>query len=62
LEIDPGYVDVAIRRWEALTGKSATLATGETFEEIAEQRAIETLVPPAEVNSLQTGGHYAGAF
>ena len=62
LEIDPGYVDVAIRRWEALTGKSATLATGETFEEIAEQRAVETLVPPTEVNSLQTGGHYAGAF
>jgi DNA modification methylase len=62
LEIDPGYVDVAIRRWEALTGKSAILATGETFEEIAEQRAVETLVPPTEVNSLQTGGHNVGAF
>jgi DNA modification methylase len=62
LEIDPVYVDVAIRRWEALTGKSATLATGKTFEEIAEQRAVETLVPPAEVNSLQTGGHNAGAL
>src|SRR5712672_769610 len=36
LEIDPLYVDVAIRRWEALTGKSATLVTGETFEEVAE--------------------------
>jgi len=33
------------RRWEALTGKSATLITGETFEEIAEQRtaAVQTL-------------------
>ena len=31
LEIDPAYVDVAIRRWEALTGKSARLSTGETF-------------------------------
>ena len=25
LEIDPAYVDVAIRRWEQLTGKSAML-------------------------------------
>ena len=62
LEIDPGYVDVAIRRWEALTGKSATLATGETFEEIAEQRAVESLIPPTGVNSLQRGGHNVGAF
>jgi DNA modification methylase len=40
LEIDPHYVDVAIRRWEAYTGKSANLAgTGSTFEEISEQRS-----------------------
>src|SRR6266581_4055204 len=38
LEIDPIYVDVAIRRWEALTGKSATLVNGETFEEVGERR------------------------
>ena len=25
-EIDPGYVDVAIERWEAMTGKKATLS------------------------------------
>ena len=25
LEIDPRYVDVAVRRWEALTGKTAEL-------------------------------------
>jgi hypothetical protein len=29
LEIDPAYVDVAIRRWQQLTGKSATLSTGD---------------------------------
>ena len=41
IEIDPGYVDVAIRRWENYTGKSACLAPlGETFEEIAESRAV----------------------
>ena len=40
LEIDPGYVDVAIRRWQKFTGKSALLAPlEETFEEIAEQRS-----------------------
>ena len=50
LEIDPVYVDVAIRRWEALTGKSATLVTGETYEEVAEQRATETQVLRTEVS------------
>jgi len=39
IEIDPRYVDVAVRRWQAYTGKSAVLAsTGETFEETEEQR------------------------
>jgi DNA modification methylase len=38
-EIDPHYCNVAIRRWEAFTGKSAVLsATGETFEDVAERR------------------------
>ena len=40
LEIDPLYVDVAVRRWQAYTGKSAILAgSGETFETTAERRA-----------------------
>ena len=40
LEIDPAYVDVAVRRWQTYTGKSAVLAdTDETFELIAERRA-----------------------
>src|SRR5712675_1652459 len=57
LEIDPSYVDVAIRRWEELTGKSATLITGETFEEVAEQRtAIQ--IPQAGADTAQTGGEY----
>ena len=39
LEIDPQYVDVAVRRWEAYTGRAAALAgTGSTFEEISEER------------------------
>jgi DNA modification methylase len=39
LEIDPHYVDVAVRRWEIYTGKAAVLdPTGRTFEEITEER------------------------
>ncbi len=60
LEIDPAYVDVAIRRWEALTGKSATLITGETFEEVAEQRTA-VQIPQAGADTAQTGGEYVGA-
>src|SRR4051812_13659502 len=42
IEIDPAYVDVAVRRWEAYTGKCATLEScGETFEAIEEQRATK---------------------
>ena len=39
IEIDPVFVDVAIRRWQCFTGKSATLAdTTKTFEEIEQER------------------------
>ncbi len=62
LEIDPAYVDVAIRRWEALTGKSATLITGETFEEIAEQRTAAVQRSQAEANAPQTGGEHVGVL
>jgi DNA modification methylase len=50
LELDPIYVDVAIRRWQKLTGKTARLAaTGKTFEETAELRAalVETSLVPS---------------
>jgi DNA modification methylase len=40
IEIDPHYIDVAVRRWQAYTGKAAVLsATGQTFEEAAERDA-----------------------
>jgi DNA modification methylase len=42
LEIDPAYVDVAVRRWQRYTGKAAILAaSGESFETIEEQRAAK---------------------
>jgi DNA modification methylase len=41
IEIDPVYVDVAVKRWQDYSGKAATLlATGETFEEVAQARVI----------------------
>jgi DNA modification methylase len=42
LEIDPAYVDVAVRRWQTYTGKRAVLATtGEAVEEREEQCAAQ---------------------
>jgi DNA modification methylase len=39
LEIDPNYVDVAVRRWQTYAGKSAVLAgSGETFEATEHRR------------------------
>ena len=39
LEIDPAYVDVAVRRWQAFTGERATLlADGSSFDVIAAER------------------------
>jgi len=43
IEIDPLYVDVAVRRWQAFTGKAAMLfADGKTFDAIAAQRLAGT--------------------
>jgi DNA modification methylase len=39
MEIDPLYVDVAIRRWQAFTGRVAVLASsGKTFEQVSQER------------------------
>lgn len=48
IEIDPGYVDVALQRWEKMTGKSTVLqSTGQTFAEVAADRADEAVVADA---------------
>lgn len=40
MDIEPKYIDVAVRRWEGMTGKKAVLAeTGESFAEVAERRS-----------------------
>jgi DNA modification methylase len=43
IEIEPGYIDVAIRRWSTMTGEEAVLAdTGETFAEAASRRCDDS--------------------
>jgi DNA modification methylase len=37
IELEPAYVDVALRRWEKTTGKEATL-DGVPFAQVAEER------------------------
>ncbi|WIG52217.1 MAG: DNA modification methylase [Afipia sp.] len=56
IELDPRYVDVAIRRWQSMTKLEAILeGDGRTFEEIEEARSkasVETSTPSQErVNS-----------
>ena len=39
MEIDPGYADVIIRRWQEYTGERATLAgDGRTYDSVAIDR------------------------
>src|SRR5437868_4093289 len=43
MEIAPRFVDLAVRRWQAFTGKdSIEINSGETFDDLAIERA-----PPA---------------
>jgi DNA modification methylase len=49
IELEPKYVDVAIRRWEAMTGKQARLAgTGATFSDAGQRGAVLALPAPAK--------------
>lgn len=44
IELDPLYVDVIVRRWQAYTGASARHAsTGASFDEISASRAAVSL-------------------
>ena len=49
LEIDARYVDVIVRRWQQLSGKSATLdGDGRSFDQIQTERAPS---PEARMNA-----------
>src|SRR5262249_45947826 len=52
VEIDPLYVDVAIRRWEKQTGGQATHgASGRTFTQVAAERLSSSTVRPVSASS-----------
>ena len=54
MELDPQYVDVAVRRWERFTGRDAILeATGQTFAEVQAERSAPPR--PHEPRAKQTG-------
>ena len=41
IEFEPRYVDVAIHRWQRVTGKEAVLrATGQTWDEVRDARRV----------------------
>lgn len=53
IEIDPRYVDVAIRRWENLTGQQALLvSTGQSFAEVAEEQAYAVINESGKASGL----------
>lgn len=52
IDIDPGYVDVTIQRWQNMTKREAVLEeTGETFEQVKVRRAqpAEEFAAPPQV-------------
>lgn len=56
VEIDPVYVDAAIRRWQKRTGKNAVhAATGETFNAIAERAVSPVTTMDGAVAKLPAG-------
>jgi len=44
IELDPAYVDVAVLRWQAFTGETATLEKdGRSFSEVGGERRGESV-------------------
>ena len=51
-ELDPLYVDVIVRRYQAVTGQTAVLeGTGETFEALKQRRLAEAAAPVAPLTN-----------
>lgn len=47
VELSPAYVDVAVLRWQAFTGRDAKLDGGGTFAETAKARGVKVAAPAA---------------
>lgn len=53
IELEPRFVDIAIRRWQRLTGRPAVLAeTGETIDEAAARRSAEADTSQADETEI----------
>jgi hypothetical protein len=54
LELDPLYVDVILRRYEAASGRPAVLeSTGETYAELAERRQCDAEARPEPLSNVE---------
>jgi DNA modification methylase len=66
IELEPRHVDVAVRRWQAFTGKHAILeSTGRRFDEVAAERGgsmprEEAAVPPSDGRTVERAPGEAG--
>jgi hypothetical protein len=61
VELDPLYIDVAIRRWQAFTGKAATSSDDRTFDQVAVERTPAGLEPANGSQSSTTPAATRGA-
>jgi DNA modification methylase len=57
VELSPAYVDVAVRRWQAFTGRSATLmADGRSFDAVTAARTTQTVESRVPVEPTESAG------
>jgi DNA modification methylase len=55
LDIDAKYVDVIVRRWQLLTGRSATLdGDGRSFDEITAERSASSKATDTDAATVET--------
>jgi hypothetical protein len=53
MELEPGYVNVAVRRWQAFTGKAACLlGDGRSFDDVAAERSQKIRANLLKTNSV----------
>ena len=53
IEIEPRYIDVAVRRWQTFTGETATHADGRAFAEIEAERLSAAVSAMSDTSSAK---------
>jgi DNA modification methylase len=57
VELSPAYVDVAVRRWQAFTGRPATLLSdGRSFDAVAAARTTQTVESSVPIEPTESAG------